>query len=88
MDKKIMALNVSKLNKLVKEAKAFDRKNDRYVMHMMYNGKSIAKYDMSDGDRSIDRKSVEDWVRGNMVFLVELNGLDSENVYLKYEAAQ
>lgn len=74
---------MSKTDELVKQAKAFDRKYEKYKLAMVYDGKDIAEYDMLSGDRSIDTKSVESWVRGNMVFLVALKGLNSNNVSLR-----
>jgi hypothetical protein len=50
---------------------------------MKYDGKVIAEYDMSSGERTIDMKTPEQWVRGNMVFLITLAGKDETKVELE-----
>jgi hypothetical protein len=50
---------------------------------MKYDGETIAEYDMSSGERTIDMKTPEQWVRGNMVFLITLSGKDETKVEIE-----
>ena len=47
---------------------------------MKYDGETIAEYDMSSGERTHDMKTPEQWVRGNMCFLIALKGKDENTV--------
>ena len=50
---------------------------------MKYDGEVIAEYDMSSGERTIDMKTPEQWVRGNMVFLITLASKDETKVEIE-----
>ena len=54
------------LNRLVRMVKAIDKTHHKYKLLMKYDGETIAEYDMSSGERTIDMKSPEQWVRGNI----------------------
>jgi len=71
------------LEKLVKKVKAIDKKHDKYKLLMKYDGETIAEYDMTDGERTIDMKTPEEWIRGNMVFLITLKGKDESKVSIE-----
>ena len=71
------------LEKIVKQVKAIDKKHDKYKLLMKYNGKTIAEYDMTSGERTIDMKTPEQWLRGNMVFAITLCGKDESLVTIE-----
>ena len=71
------------LNRLVKKVKTIDRNHQKYKLLMKYDGETIAEYDMSDGERTLDTKSPELWVRGNMCFLIKLKGKDESKVEIE-----
>jgi hypothetical protein len=71
------------LNRLVRKVKAIDKTHHKYKLLMMYDGETIAEYDMSSGERTIDMKTPEQWVRGCMVFLITLKGKDETKVEIK-----
>ena len=71
------------LNRLVREVKAIDKTNHKYKLLMKYDGETIAEYDMSSGERTIDMKTPEQWVRGNMVFLITLANKDENKVEIE-----
>ena len=71
------------LEKLAKKVKAIDKKHDKYKLLMKYDGETIAEYDMTDGERTIDMKTPEEWIRGNMVFLIALCGKDESKVSIE-----
>ena len=71
------------LNKLVRKVKAIDKTHHKYKLLMKYDGKVIDEYDMSSGERTIDMKTPEQWVRGNMVFLIALAGKDETKVEIE-----
>ena len=71
------------LNKLVKQVKAIDKKHDKYKLLMKYDGETIAEYDMTNGERTIDTKTPEQWIRGNMAFMIILCGKDESKVSIE-----
>lgn len=71
------------LNRLVRRVKTIDKTHHKYKLLMKYDGKVIAEYDMSNGERTIDTKTPEEWVRGNMVFLIALAGKDETKVEIE-----
>lgn len=71
------------LNKLVRKVKAIDKTHYKYKLLMKYDGETIAEYDMSSGERTIDMKTPEQWIRGNMVFLISLKGKDENKVEIE-----
>ena len=71
------------LEKLVKQVKAIDKKHDKYKLLMKYDGETIAEYDMTNGERTIDTKTPEEWIRGNMVFMIILCGKDESKVSIE-----
>lgn len=71
------------LNRLVRKVKAIDKSHHKYKLLMKYDGETIAEYDMSSGERTIDMKTPEQWVRGNMVFLITLAGKDETKVEIE-----
>ena len=71
------------LNRLVRKDKAIDKANHKYKLLMKYDGETIAEYDMSNGERTIDTKTPEQWVRGCMVFLIALKGKDETKVEIE-----
>jgi len=71
------------LEKLVKKVKATDKKHNKYKLLMKYDGETIAEYDMTNGERTIDTKTPEQWVRGCMVFLISLKGKDESKVSIE-----
>ena len=71
------------LNKLVKQVKAIDKKHDKYKLLMKYDGETIAEYDMTNGERTIDTKTPEQWIRSNMVFMIALCGKDESKVSIE-----
>ena len=71
------------LNKLVRKVKAIDKTHHKYKLLMKYDGETIAEYDMSSGERTLDMKTPEQWVRGNMVFLITLKGKDENKVEIE-----
>ena len=71
------------LNRLVRKVKAIDKTHHKYKLLMKYDGKTIAEYDMSSGERTLDMKTPEQWVRGNMVFLIALAGKDETKVEIE-----
>lgn len=71
------------LNRLVRKVKTIDKTHHKYKLLMKYDGKVIAEYDMSSGERTIDMKTPEQWVRGNMVFLIALAGKDETKVEIE-----
>ena len=71
------------LNRLVRKVKAIDKTNHKYKLLMKYDGETIAEYDMSSGERTIDMKTPEQWVRGNMVFLITLANKDENKVEIE-----
>ena len=71
------------LNRLVRRVKTIDKNCQKYKLLMEYDGEVIAEYDMSSGERTIDMKTPEQWVRGNMAFLITLAGKDETKVELK-----
>ena len=73
------------LEKLAKKVKAIDKKHDKYKLLMKYDGETIAEYDMTDGERTIDMKTPEEWIRGNMVFLITLCGKDESKVSISLD---
>ena len=50
---------------------------------MKYDGEVIAEYDMLSGERTLDTKSAEQWIRGNMVFMITLCGKDESKVSIE-----
>lgn len=68
------------LEKLVKKVKSIDNTYDKYKLLMKYDGETIAEYDMSNGERTLDTKSAETWIRGNMCFLIKLKNRDESKV--------
>ena len=73
------------LNRLVRKVKAIDKTHHKYKLSMKYDGETIAEYDMSSGERTIDIKTPEQWVRENMVFLITLKGKDENKVEIEKE---
>jgi len=71
------------LEKLAKKVKAIDKKHDKYKLLMKYDGETIAEYDMTNGERTIDTKTPEEWIRGNMVFMITLRGKDESKVSIE-----
>lgn len=71
------------LNRLVRKVKAIDKTHHKYKLLMKYDGETIAEYDMSSGERTIDMKTPEQWVRGCMVFLIILKGKDENKVEIE-----
>lgn len=71
------------LEKLVKQVKAIDKKHDKYKLLMKYDGEVIAEYDMTNGERTFDTKTPEEWIRGCMVFLITLHGKDESKVLIE-----
>ena len=71
------------LSILVRRVKAIDKHCQKYKLVMKYDGKAIAEYDMSSGERTIDMKTPEQWVRGNMCFLITLAGKDENKVEIE-----
>jgi hypothetical protein len=71
------------LNRLVRRVKTIDRNHQKYKLLMKYDGETIAEYDMSSGERTIDIKTPEQWVRGNMCFLITLKGKDETKVEIE-----
>lgn len=71
------------LEKLVKQVKSIDKKHDKYKLLMKYDGETIAEYDMTNGERTIDMKTPEEWIRGCMVFLITLRGKDESKVSIE-----
>ncbi len=71
------------LNRLVRMVKAIDKTHHKYKLLMKYDGETIAEYDMSDGERTLDTKSAEQWIRGNMCFLINLKGRDESKVEIE-----
>ena len=71
------------LEKLVKQVKAIDKKHDKYKLLMKYDGETIAEYDMTNGERTIDTKTPEQWIRGNMAFMIILCGKDESKVSIE-----
>ena len=68
------------LNRLVRMVKTIDRNHQKYKLLMKYDGETIAEYDMLSGERTLDTKSAEQWIRGNMCFLINLKGRDESKV--------
>ena len=71
------------LDKLVRRVKTIDKTHQRYKLLMKYDGETIAEYDMSDGERTLDTKSPEQWVRGAMCFLIHFQNKDEEKVSIE-----
>ena len=71
------------LNRLVRRVNTIDKHCQKYKLLMKYDGEVIAEYDMSSGERTIDMKTPEQWVRGNMVFLITLAGKDETKVEIE-----
>ena len=71
------------LNKLIRKVKNIDKHCQKYKLLMKYDGEVIAEYDMSSGERTIDMKTPEQWVRGNMVFLITLASKDETKVEIE-----
>jgi len=71
------------LNRLVRMVKTIDKHCQKYKLLMKYDGETIAEYDMSSGERTLDMKTPEQWVRGNMVFLITLKGKDENKVEIE-----
>lgn len=71
------------LNRLVRRVKNIDKHCQKYKLVMKYDGEVIAEYDMSSGERTLDMKTPEQWVRGNMVFLITLAGKDETKVEIE-----
>lgn len=71
------------LNKLVRKVKTIDRNHQKYKLLMKYDGEVIAEYDMLSGERTLDTKSAEQWIRGNMCFLINLKGRDESKVEIE-----
>ena len=71
------------LNRLVRKVKTIDKNYQKYKLLMKYDGEVIAEYDMSNGERTIDMKTPEEWVRGCMVFLITLKGKDETKVEIE-----
>lgn len=71
------------LNRLVRKVKVIDKTHHKYKLLMKYDGETIAEYDMSSGERTIDIKTPEQWVRENMVFLITLKGKDENKVEIE-----
>lgn len=71
------------LDKLVRRVKTIDKTHQRYKLLMKYDGETIAEYDMSDGERTLDTKSPEEWVRGAMCFLIYFQNKDEEKVSIE-----
>lgn len=71
------------LEKLVKQVKAIDKKHDKYKLLMKYDGETIAEYDMTNGERTIDTKTPEAWIRGSMVFMITLCRKDESKVSIE-----
>ena len=70
-------------NKLVRKVKAIDKTHHKYKLLMKYDGEIIAEYDMSSGERTIDMKTPEQWVRENMCFSISLRGKDETKVTIE-----
>lgn len=71
------------LNRLIRKVKNIDKHCQKYKLLMKYDGEVIAEYDMSSGERTIDMKTPEQWVRGNMVFLITLASKDETKVEIE-----
>jgi len=71
------------LNRLVRMVKTIDKHCQKYKLLMKYDGETIAEYDMSSGERTLDMKTPEQWVRGNMVFLITLKGKNENKVEIE-----
>jgi hypothetical protein len=71
------------LNRLVRKVKAIDKTHHKYKLLMKYDGETIGEYDMSSGERTIDIKTPEEWVRVNMAFLITLAGKDETKVEIE-----
>ena len=71
------------LEKLVKQVKAIDKKHDKYKLLMKYDGETIAEYDMTNGERTFDVKTPEQWIRECMVFMIILGGKDESKVSIE-----
>lgn len=68
------------LNRLVRKVKTIDKHHQKYKLLMKYDGEVMGEYDMSSGERTRDMKTAEEWIRGNMVFLITLAGRDETKV--------
>jgi len=71
------------LNRLVRMVKTIDKTHHKYKLLMKYDGEVIAEYDMLSGERTLDTKSAEQWIRGNMCFLINLKGRDESKVEIE-----
>ena len=71
-----------KLSRLVREVNALAMKADNdSTLQMLYDGEVIAEYECW-GMYEPDAKTPEEWVRGNSVFLIDLQGRDINKVTL------
>ena len=77
------------MDKIKKELEAKIKKIDRIVkkrgdkVHLKYDGETIATYEFFE--RSIDSKSLLQWLRGCFVFEVSLKGRDMSKLSISYD---
>ena len=77
------------MDKIKKDLEAKIKKIDRIVkkrgdkVHLKYDGEIIATYEFFE--RSIDSKSLLQWLRGCFVFEVSLKGRDMSKLSISYE---
>jgi hypothetical protein len=74
---------MDKVDKLVKQAQTIAKKHLQGHIKMSYQKETIGTYDLPY-DGSIDMKSPESWVRGNVCFEIKLRDKDVNKVELKY----
>lgn len=72
--KKELEAEIKKINKVIKGGDKVD---------LLYDGKTIATYEFFE--RSIDSKSLLQWLRGCFVFEVSLKGRDMSKLSISYE---
>ena len=71
------------MKKLIKQIKQIEETIKRgESIDLMYDGQSIAKYEFVEW--SIDCKTPERWLRGCLVFEIDLKGRDINKVELRY----
>jgi hypothetical protein len=72
MERKLIR-QIKRVSKTIKRGESID---------LMYDGQSIANYEFTEW--TIDSKTPEQWLRGCLVFEIDLKGRDINKVELKY----